>query len=94
MFGAEGRIFFRSSFLLTQGEARQVMPREGEEIEDVVEQMADSGFLVILQHLKIGLPPIVHDDDFAVENGLEPELPQRLQNGRKPSGRARSGFGK
>ena len=75
--------FFQEFFSPEQGEARQIMSLEVEEIEDVVEQMAASGFPVILQHLEIGMSLIIHDDDFAVQNGLESEFPQRLRNGKK-----------
>src|SRR6266702_6779279 len=63
--------FFQEVLSSEQGEAGQIMPLEVEEIVDVVEQMASSGFLVILQHLEIGVPLIVHDDDFAVQNSVK-----------------------
>ena len=60
------------------------MSLEVEKIEDVVEQMAASGFLVILQHLEIRLSPIIHYNDFAVQNSLKSEFPQRLRDRGKP----------
>ena len=65
---------FQEFFPAKQRKAGQIMPLEVEEIEDVVEQMASSGFLVILQHLEIGVPPFIHDNNFAVQNGLKSEF--------------------
>ena len=45
--------------------------------------MAASGFIVILQHLEIGMSPIIHDNDFAVKNSLKSELLERVHNRRE-----------
>ena len=59
------------------------MSLEVEEIKNVVEQMTASGFLVMLQHLKIRMSLVIHDNDFAVQNSIKSEFPKRLRNGRK-----------
>jgi hypothetical protein len=61
------------------------MPPEVEEIKNIVDQMPDSRFSVILHHLEIGMSTFIHDDDFAVQHGLKSEFPQRPGNGRKLS---------
>ena len=81
-----GEDFFQEFLSSDEGQARQIMPLEMEEIKDVVEQMAATGFQVILQHLEIGMAPIVHDDDFAVQNGIESEFPERVRQWEKTSG--------
>src|SRR6266702_2395650 len=72
---------FQEFLSAEQGEAGQVMPLEVDEIEDVVEQMTASGFLVILQQLEIGMAPIIHDDNFAIQDGLKSEFAQRVHDG-------------
>ncbi len=82
-FRGGGEDFFQEFFSPEQGQARQIMSLEVEEIEDVVEQMTASGVLVMLQHLEIRTSLVIHDDDFAVQNSVKSEFPQRLCNGRK-----------
>ena len=52
-----GKDSFQEFFSPDEGQARQIVSREMEEIEDVVDQMAKTGFPVILKHLEIGMAP-------------------------------------
>jgi len=52
-FGEDGRIFFRSSFLLSRGQVRQVMPLEVQKIKDVSRAGDRLLISVILEHLEI-----------------------------------------
>src|SRR3990172_6423134 len=72
--------FLQELFPPEQGQGRQIMSPEVEEIENVVEQMTASRVLVMLQHLKIRAPLVIHDHDLAVQNSVKSEFPQRLHN--------------
>ena len=68
--------FFQEFFSPQQGQIRQIMSREEQEIEDIIKQVATAGFLVILQHLEIRASLIIHTDDFAVQNRVKPKFLQ------------------
>src|SRR5271157_1168470 len=72
--------FFQEFFSSQQGQVGQIMSREVQEIKYIVEQMTSSRFLVILQHLKIRAPLIVHHNDLAIQNSLKSEFSQRVRN--------------
>jgi hypothetical protein len=75
--------FFQELFPPEQGQVRQIMPPEVEEIKNVVELMTATGVLVMLEHLKIRTPLVIHDNNFAVQNSVKSEFPQRVYNGEK-----------
>src|SRR5512139_2914370 len=75
--------FFQEFLPPEQGQVRQIMSPEVQEVENIIEQMATSVVLVMLQLLKIRAALVVHDDNLAVQNCVKSEFPHRLHNRKK-----------